>query len=348
MKRAAQELAVRLLPKDSGDFGSDVIDGVAENADMAAARIYQTVEAVNTLPFFGGDKLVWLKNANFLGTSVMAKSAAVTEAAESLIDLMQSGIPDTVKLLVSATEIDKSRRFYKELSKVATVEVHDRIDVGRSGWEEAAESLIRTRARDRGLIFERDAAELLTLFTGGDSRQIENELEKLDLFTAGNRPILPDDVRLLVPLSRHRVIFEIGNAVAERNLNRCLSLLDQLLYQGESAIGILLVAIIPTVRNLLIVRDLMTRFKLRAPAQPFHFISALNRLPEEATRHLPRKKDGSVNGYALGIAAVHAQQHSPEELRGLHTACLQANLQLVSTQLEPRVVLTKLLGRLAR
>ena len=348
VKRAAQGMAARLAAKDAGDFGSDVIDGVAENADMAATRIHQTVEAVNTLPFFGGDKLVWLKNANFFGTSIMAKSATVTEASESLIDLMQNGLPEAVKLLISATEIDKSRRFYKALAKIATLEVHERLDAGKSGWEDAAASLIRSKAREHNLEFIGDALELLTLFTGGDSRQIDNEIEKLDLYTAGKRPVTPEDVRLLVPLSRHGVIFEIGNAVAERNLNRCLSLLDQLLHQGESAIGILLVAIIPTVRNLLLIRDLMARFKLSAPAQPFHFTSTLNRLPEDATRHLPRKKDGGINGYALGIAAVHAHRYRVDELRKLHAACLRANLQLVSSQLEPRVVLTQLLGHLAQ
>src|SRR5436309_7756771 len=67
VKRAAGELARELLPAGAGDFGMDAIDGAAGNADEAATRIHQTIEALLTLPFFGGEKLVWLKNANFLG-----------------------------------------------------------------------------------------------------------------------------------------------------------------------------------------------------------------------------------------------------------------------------------------
>src|SRR5262249_58403163 len=85
-------------------------------------------------------------------------------------------------------------------------------------------------------------------------------------------------------------------------------LVRRLLDQVESAIGILLVAIVPTIRNLLLAKDLMERYRLPRPYSPFQFISAVNRLPGEATDHLPRKKDGSVNAYALGIAAQQAGQ----------------------------------------
>ncbi len=346
VKRAAAELAARSAPKNSGDFGNDIIDGVAESSDQAATRIHQTIEAVNTLPFFGGAKLVWLKSANFFGSNLMGKSAAVTEASEHLIELLTSGVPGNVTLLVSATDVDKTRRFYKQLSKVAKVEIFDKLDAGRSGWEDAAERLIRARASKLGLTFTGEALEIFTQFTAGESRLIGNELEKLDIYLGDRRTIERDDVRLLVTPSRQGVIFEIGTAVAERNIQRCLDLLDQLLRQGESAIGILLVAIVPTIRNLLLVKDLMQRFRIRPPAEPRHFIGSLNRLPDEATRHLPRKKDGTINGYALGIAAMHARHHNTNELRKMIDACLHANLQLVSTQLEPRVVMSQLIGHL--
>ena len=63
VKRVAKDLAVRMTPAAGGDFASDVIDGVADNADQAATRIHQTIEALLTFPFFGGEKLVWLKSA---------------------------------------------------------------------------------------------------------------------------------------------------------------------------------------------------------------------------------------------------------------------------------------------
>src|SRR5713101_9743002 len=157
-------------------------------------------------------------------------------------------------------------------------------------------------------------------------------------------------VHELVPLSRAGVIFELSNALAARDLELALTLIRRLLDQGESAIGILLVAILPTIRNLLLAKDLMERHRLPRPYSPFQFISTLNRLPAEVTQHLPRKKDGTINAYALGIAAQNAHLFETKQLIDGMQACLEANLKLVTTQLDHELILTevvvKLLGQL--
>ena len=150
----------------------------------------------------------------------------------------------------------------------------------------------------------------------------------------------------LVPLSRAGVIFELGNALAACDLQRALQLVRRLLDQGETAIGILLVAILPTIRNLLLAKDLMETQKLARPSAPFSFISALNRLPARATDHLPRKKDGSINAYALGIAAMNAHRFTTAQLVAGLEACLTANLQLVTSQLDHELVLTEIVVKL--
>jgi DNA polymerase-3 subunit delta len=346
IKRVAAELAAKLTPPDAGDFGLEVIDGCGDNSEQSAARIRSAIEALQTLPFFGG-KLVWLKNANCLGDSVIGRSAATQSALEELGDVLEGGLARDITFLISASEVDKRRSFYKSLGKVAELQVIDKLDASRSGWEEEATEIVRGRARTRGLIFEEDGAlDLFVLLTGGDTRQIENELEKLDLYVASERRVSADEVRTLVPLSRAGVIFELGNALATCDLDRALALVRGLLDQGETAIGILLVAILPTIRNLLLAKDLMERHRLSRPSAPFSFISALNRLPPGATEHLPRKKDGSVNGYALGLAAMSAHRFSVDQLIAGLEASLEANLQLVSSGLDHELILTEIVVKL--
>jgi DNA polymerase-3 subunit delta len=355
VKRAAAEFASSLTPPDAGDFGLEVIDGAVDNADQAAARIRSAIEALQTLPFFGSCKVVWLKNANFLGDNQIGRAAGVQSALEELSELIESGLGSDVIFLVSATEVDKRRSFYRSLVKRAELQVFDRLDSSRSGWEEEAIEAVRRRAKTRKLQFKEDALDLFVLLTGGDTRQIENELEKIDIFLGASGAgfqamprVTVDLVRELVPLSRAGVIFELSNALAMRDLELALTLIRRLLDQGESAIGILLVAILPTIRNLLLAKDLMERHRLARPHSPFQFISAINRLPAEATDHLPRKKDGSINAYPLGIAAQQAHRFETKQLVRAMQACLEANLQLVTTQLDHELVLTeavvKLLG----
>src|SRR5438132_9984394 len=341
VKHVAAELAVKLTPPGAGDFGLEIIDAAADNADQAVARIRSTIEALQTLPFFGSTKLVWLKNVNFLGDDQKSRSAAVQSALEELSELLDRGIGSETTFLISATEVDKRRGFYKTLTKRAEVLVFDRLDSGRAGWEEEATEIVQQRAKKRKLQFDADALDLFVLLTGGDTRQIDNELEKLDTFLGKDRVVGVEVVRELVPLSRTGVIFELSTALATRDLELALTLVRRLLDHGESAVGILLVAIVPTIRNLLLAKDLMERHRLRPPHTPFQFLSAINRLPAKATEHLPRKKDGSINAYGMGIAAQHADRFETNQLIDAMQACLGANRKLVTTQLDHEMMWTE-------
>ena len=346
VKHTAAELVEKLKPAAAGEFGLETIDGAADNADQAAARIRSTIEALRTLPFFGGEKLVWLKNANFLGDDQKARSATVQAALQELSETIDAGPGSEIIFLLSAIDVDKRRSFYKSLAKRAELQIFDKLDSSRGGWEEEATEMVQARAKKRKLQFDDDALELFVLLTGGDTREIENELEKIDIYLGEERAVKVDLVRELVPLTREGVIFDLSNALAGRDLKHALDLVRQLLDQGESAIGILLVAVLPTVRNLLLAKDLMERHRIPRPHVPFPFISAINRLPAEATAHLPRKKDGSINAYTLGIAAQNAHRFSTKQLIAGMTACLAANLQLVTTLLDHEVILTEVVVKL--
>jgi DNA polymerase-3 subunit delta len=345
-KRRARELAVRLTPKEGGDFGVDTIDGAADNAEQAIQRIRQATEAIQTLPFFGSEKLVWLKNVNFLADTVTGHSAGVQAALDEFKEFLERGLPSGVSFLLSAAEVDKRRSFYKSLGKIGKLEQFDKLDTSRPGWEEDLEVITRRLAAERDLEFETEALQVFVRLVGADTRQLRNELEKIDLYLGENRTITVENVRDLVSKSTTGVIWELGTGISKRQLVRSLALLDQLLFQGETPIGILYAAIIPTVRNLLVAKDLLLRHKLRPPQAPFHFSTTLNRLPEDAIRHLPRKKDGTINAYALGLAASEAGRFELGELVDALDACLRANVQLVTTQLDPRLILSQLLVKL--
>ena len=61
-----------------------MVDGTVRNADEALQALAKLNEALQTLPFFGGNKVVWLRGANFLGDDRTASSAAVTDRLTEL------------------------------------------------------------------------------------------------------------------------------------------------------------------------------------------------------------------------------------------------------------------------
>ncbi|MBV9672207.1 MAG: hypothetical protein JO076_05200, partial [Verrucomicrobia bacterium] len=76
------------------------------------------------------------------------------------------------------------------------------------------------------------------------------------------------------------------------------------------------------------------------------FNSILFKLDPDAVAHLPRKKDGGISAFALGIAACEVHRFTLAELRSGLEACLKANLEIVTTQLDSRLILEKLIIKL--
>lgn len=329
-------------------FTHETIDGIADNSESAFEICASTVQALLTLPMFGGDKVVWLRNANFLSDNVTGRSQRTEAGVENLRTTLERGIPDGVKFLLTAQGVDKRRGFWKFIEKTADVQVHDRIDTSRDDWQEQVASLVTRRARELNLSFHPDALALFVMLAGEQSQQIGNELEKLDLYLGiERREVTEDDVRVLVPLSRAAVVFEIGKAIQLGNASRAIQLIDQQLEADESAIGIMRASIIGVVRNLFMAKLVIEKFKV--PTGNYSaFSGGLNRLPESDRAWLPQKKDGSgVNVFPIFLAADNAKNFELVGLQHVMEVTLKADQALVTTGLDHRLILHRLIVEIA-
>ena len=345
VRRTAQGLAAKLAPTDGGEFGLEVIEAPADTVDCSIEMVHQTLQAVLTLPFFGG-KLVWMKGVTFLKDTVQGRSEAVQDALEKLLKVLEEGLPEGITLLISAPEPDKRKSFYKTLSAIASTTLCDKPDFGFGATEDDLIDWVIDRCRDRGVRMEDQAAVVLTSRVGTNTGQLDAELAKLTTAAGEGEVITEQLVRDLVPLTRAGGIFDLSDAINKRNLPLCLDTLAQLRRQGENTVGILLAAIVPTVRNLLIAKDLMDRHKMRPPAQPQFFASDLKRLRSEETAHLPKKKDGTLNAYGIGLAAVNAARFDRDHLVSAFIACRDTNQKLLSGHGSEDTLLTQLLVRI--
>lgn len=347
VKATARALSEKLAP-GADAFGLEVVDGAVETVDASVLRIEETVGALLTLPFLGGKKLVWLKSVSFLTDTVTGRSEAVLEALARLCDTLESGLPEGVSFLLSAPGADKRRSAYLRLSKLCETTTCELPDIGFRGGEEALIEWVGTEVRKRGLQLDADAVEALASRVGLDTMQMEGELAKLETAFGKAAVIVAEDIRMLVPQTRQGGIFDLSGAVLRRDLPLALESLAQLFHQGEKSVGILLAAIVPTVRNLLLMKDLMQRHRISA-GYSSALSSALGRLPAHEASHLPRKKDGTLNIYPLSLAASHASNFTLAELTQGFRECAAAAHHFFSSQLENDVILARLLlGLLAR
>ena len=118
VKEAAQLLTKKLVNPENADFGLEVIEGAADNLEHAQRLIRRTMEDLQTVPFFGGDKVVWLKGATFLADTVVGRSDRTLDALEELGTILQQGLPPDIKFILTATDVDKRRGFFNTLKKV--------------------------------------------------------------------------------------------------------------------------------------------------------------------------------------------------------------------------------------
>ncbi len=346
VKTRASELAAELTPGGS-EMALEIIDCAAESADQALSRIGTAHAALQSMGLFAAERLVWMKNVNFLSDTPIGRSDSVLAALESLALTFDKGLDPSVRVLISAIAPDKRRSFFKKLSALATVEVFDRIEEGRGGAEMLVDFVI-AEFRKAGVRCGEEEAVLMVELAGADSRLLMSEVEKLTLYLGEHKEVTAQDIRAMVALSREGVVFELGNAVAERDVGRAMALVDRLLEQGESAVGIMRATLSPTIRNLLIAKDLMERHAIPAPRTAQQFLAALNRLRPEDTAHLPRKKDGSgINAYPIAFAAINAEKFQMPKLLDALDACFEADTSLITTSTDPRVVLSGLIAKIA-
>src|SRR5689334_15311532 len=93
--------------EELGGFDHETIDGSAANSSEALKALTRLREALQTLPFFGSAKAVWLQNCNFLGDERAASAQAVTESLASLAQDLKEFSFENVRLLISAGKVDK-------------------------------------------------------------------------------------------------------------------------------------------------------------------------------------------------------------------------------------------------
>src|SRR2546429_8324152 len=98
----------------------EIIDATVSHSGEAIKALSKLREALQTLPFFGSAKVIWLKDCNFLGDERTASASMVTEALAEMAQELKGFSWENVRLLISAGKVDKRKVFYKALDKLGT------------------------------------------------------------------------------------------------------------------------------------------------------------------------------------------------------------------------------------
>ncbi len=345
VSRAARELVDKLCPPANQAFGLEIIDGRVSLVDEAIKAINRCIDGLLTVGLLGGEKVVWLRDANFLGSGVLAESASVKERVADLAAKIKAGIPAGQTLVISADKVDGRSAFLKACQGAGEIR---KFEVPESSYaaERQAVQKAEEMARQFRLSFSEDAMDLFMELSGTNTRQIAQEMEKLSLYLGGRKDVRLDDVRAIVSPSRERAGWDLADAVARRDLPQSLRLVRQLLFQGENVIG-LITFLDNRFRELMVFRDLLDRKWLTISSSGPKTYANFKAGPDVDAKLSQLAKDPRVgHPFRISLLAEQARKFGPKELARIHGLIVQARENMVSDAMPKNLLLEFLIIRI--
>src|SRR4051812_6363083 len=346
VKQRAKQLYAQWT-EELGGMDHEIIDASVANSGEALRALGKLREGLQTLPFFGSGKVVWLKGCNFLGDERAASVQAVTESLAELAQELKGFSFDNVRLLISASKVDKRKVFYKALDKFGKVETFAGLSVDDRDWADKAETSAREAIRVRAKEISDEALAELISRVGPNARQLDSEIEKLSLYVGARKEIEFADVAAICSRNKTARAFALGDALGDRDLPRLLRRLDEELWEvkldpSRSEIG-LLYGLISKVRAMILLKEMMREGWIK-PAMDFgSFKAQLARVPSDQLPQDKRFNPLAINPYVLFKAIPQVKRYTHEELVRAMELLFQCNRRLVSTGLEESLVLQQTL-----
>jgi DNA polymerase-3 subunit delta len=346
VKKRAKEI-YQTWCDELGGMDHEIIDASVSNGGDALAAISKLREALQTLPFFGSGKVVWLRDCNFLGDERAASAQAVTETLGELAEELKNFKWQNVRLLISAGKVDKRKVFFKALDKIGTVENFAALSADDKDWVERAEVAARTAIRGRKKEISEEALGELVNRVGPNTRQLENEIEKLSVFVGDKTKIEFADVAAICPRNKMARAFALGDALGDRDLPRLLKRLDEELWETKfdskkSEIG-LLYGLISKIRAMLLLKEMIREGWIKPTNDYNSFKSQLERVPKDRLPEDKKFNPLALNPYVLYKALPQVKKYSQGELVRAMDLLLRCNQRLVSSGLDETLVLQQAL-----
>jgi DNA polymerase-3 subunit delta len=202
----------RLYASDRSVTGSSIVEAARQLPLMSSHRVVTVLRAEKLLK----PKRRGSAKGDDEGGEADEPASADAEALEAYLRAPE---PSTVLVLV-ATDVDRSRRLYKQLQKTATmVECRGLMPAREERYPDlnaigrTAEKLVLDEASKAGVRIDPAAARLLARRAGTDINTLRGDVERLLLYAAGKPKISEADAREVVTTESSQDDWAVTNAI---------------------------------------------------------------------------------------------------------------------------------------
>ncbi len=186
--------------------------------------------------------------------------ASGEDPVKALQQAVEKGFPKGHHLILTSDMVDKRKGLYKAIVEKGLA-VDCTVPKGETWADRQAQGAVLTEQMKTilapfGKTLDKAAFQKLVEMTGFDLRMFAGNLEKLVQYVGERRSIAVEDVESALPRTRQDPVFELTNAVTDRNYESASFYLKSLLSRGFFPLQII-AAIINQMRKVLIAKDFL-------------------------------------------------------------------------------------------
>src|SRR5438105_8241477 len=223
-------------------------------------------------------------------------------------------------------------------------------EVGGMDHEVIDASVSQSGDARKALAKLREALAELIARVGPNSRQLENEIEKVSLYAGEREEIEFADVAAICARNKTARAFALGDALGDRDLPRLLRRLDEELWEvkldpQKSEIG-LLYGLISKVRAMILLKEMLREGWVKPDMDYGRFKAQLERVPADQLPEDRRFNPLALNPYVLYKALPQVKRYSQAELIQAMDLLFQCNQRLVTSGLDESLVLQQALAQI--
>lgn len=296
-------LTRQMVTDDNRDFNFEAFTGSESSPG-------DWINSARTLSFFGGDKLVVVHAMD--DYSWDDKSTAL------ILDYAKNPAEGAC-LVMTAQKADRKRKLFKSLCALpGAVDCSPPNEGALAPW-------LAARAKSRGYNLSAGAAGRMVDRIGPLPGRLAAELEKVLTYAGGGKKISEDDIASVVGDIRLEAVFDLTDALKEKNTGRALKLLHKQLDHGEEPLKLL--------------GTIAWQFRL------------IWEIKCHQQRRVPAAGIARVMGqkpFVVEKAARYTRNFSDAQLKEGLRALASADRELKSTNRDPTGVMETLLLRLCR
>ena len=192
--------------------------------------IYQVLLEASTVGMFSDKKLIIVDNSNFLTSSKSISDDEINELNKYIDNPFEDV---TLVFIVREEKLDQRKKITKNVVKNSKVFDCNKIDNYKLN------DYISNYIRDNGYSISSQSVDLIISKVGYELSNIMKELEKLFIYKDKDKKITKEDVEEVITKNIEKNIFELTNAIVDRNKEKINRIYKELILAGEDPIKLI-------------------------------------------------------------------------------------------------------------